>query len=504
MTASISLTGLAANDPVPGNYAEINFAAGPASGGTGDYAVLLLGNKTSGGSATVDSVIYGPDTTTPLANEADAIALFGNGSELHRMWKRFTKVNLSTSVYALAVTESVGAAATGTITLSTTATGGGTLRVYVCDEFVDVAIASGDTVTTIAAAAKAAINGKLDWPVTADNSAGVLALTAKQLGLRGNWLRYWSRIFPSCGTTTSTSSVAFMTGGSTADSSTTALATILPTRYYYIVSAAQDATQAGALLTQVNTQALPITGIRQRVFVGSVDTAANAITIATGLNGARAELAWLAQSDVPPCELAANHAAVASLEEAPLVPRCNFSGYGNDSKTTGNWKIKAPLSGAAPTRAQIKSALNNGVTAIGVNKNGTTYLVKRVTTRSLTSSQVDYRIRDAHKVTICDRYVDDLIAKANAAFSGKLVGDDPIANQPIQGPDVITPRVLKALINKLTRDYGDNDLLQRVAEIILGTIAVRESSPTTRLSASVPLQPIDILDQVAFQVNQVA
>ena len=32
--ADISITGLAANDPVPGEYNDILFAQGPASGGT--------------------------------------------------------------------------------------------------------------------------------------------------------------------------------------------------------------------------------------------------------------------------------------------------------------------------------------------------------------------------------------------------------------------------------------------------------------------------------------
>jgi phage tail sheath gpL-like len=502
---SISLVGLSPSDPVPGEYAEVNFAQGEASSGAGVYAALLVGGKLSTGSATADTVIYGPDTPVPLTGEADAIALFGAGSELHRKVRRFLAINTTTPLYAIAVSEGgSAAAATGTITIATTATGAATLRIYVGDEFVDVGIASGDTPTTIATNAVKAINGKTWWAVTATNSSGVITLTTRQKGLRANFVRYWAQIRPSAiGTTVSPTASTTTSGGTVSDDSTTALGTILPKRFYYIVSAAEDATQLGALLSQVNTQALAVTGIRQRVVAGSVDTLANAITISTGLNGARAELVWLAQSDVPPCEMAAHNAAIYTLEEAPAVPRCNFSSYGDDAKTSSNWKIRAPMSGASPTRSQIFAALNAGLTPIGVRTSGSTYLVKRITARFLAGNVVDYRIRDAHKVTVCDRYVDDLIAKAALTMRGKLLADDPKKNEPVPGPNVITPRVVKAMINRLTRDYGEDALLQLVDAIVAGTVVIRETTPTTRVSAQIPLTPIDILDQLAFQVNQV-
>jgi phage tail sheath gpL-like len=235
-----------------------------------------------------------------------------------------------------------------------------------------------------------------------------------------------------------------------------------------------------------------------------VDTVSNAITISTALNGARHELVWLAQSDMTPGELAANNAAVYMLEEAPEVPLMNFSSYGEDAKTSGNWKVKAPLSGAAPTRAQLVSALNAGLTPIGVRSTGRTYLVKRITTRFLNGASLDYRIRDAHKVTVSDRYADALIARSGAQFHGKQIADDPKKNEPEPNPQTVTPRVVKAMVNRTTRNFGEDGMLQRVGEIIAGTVVVRETSPASRMSVQVPLQPSDILDQLAFQVNQVA
>lgn len=501
----ITLVGLSSSDPVPGEYAEVNFAQGEASLGQGVYKALLIGGMLSTGSATADSVIYGPDTPVSMSSEADCIALFGAGSELHRKYRRFVATNQITPLYAIAVSEgSSPVAATGTITVATTATGPGTLRIYVGDEFVDVGFSTGDNVTTIAAAGVKAILSRTYWPVTAANVAGVITLTSKQKGLRANFIRYFGQIKPgTSGTTVSPTTSTLTSSGAVADSNVTALATILPLRFYYIASAAEDATQLGALLAQVAIQAQAVTGIRQRVVAGSVDTLANGIVLTTALNGARAEIVWLAQSDMPPCELAAHNAAIYALEEAPLVPRLNFSSYGDDTKTQPFWRVKAPLSGAAPTRPQILSALNAGLTPIGVRGGGATYLVKRITTRFLNGATVDYRIRDAHKVTVPDRYTDDLIAKAASQLRGKQLADDPKKNEPVPGPNVVTPRVFKALINRLTRDYGEEDLLQRVAEIITGTVVQRSLAPTTRMAAQIPLTPIDILDQIALQVNQV-
>ncbi len=426
MPGSISLTGLSANDPVPGAYLEVNFAQGDAAGSGSPIEVLLIGNKTSGGSATVDTVVYGPDSIVTLQTETDAINLFGAGSELHRMFRRFTKVNRDTTLRAIAVTESAGAQATGTYRFVGTATAAGSARLYLDEEYAEIAIDNLDISSDVATDMAAEINKKTHWPVTAAATAtgiwGFVTLTAKQRGTRGNDIRYMPQISPSIGMSVPTATDLAMSGGTTADSSTTALSTINPQKYYYIVSAANDATQLGALVTQIGTQAAPTTGIRQRAIAGSVDTISNTNTLATGRNSARAEIVWSEKSPWTPAELAADHAAKVTLFETKPNPRTNFAGFGNDAVTAPYHLVPRPrLDSAIPSRTNLKSALNNGVSPIAVNPNGSTYLVNRITTRSLNGSTNDYRIRDAHKVTICDFFGDDLLAKAALNFAGKRI-----------------------------------------------------------------------------------
>ncbi len=509
MPGAITLTGLTANDPVPGAYLEINFAQGDAAGDGSPIEVLLMGNMLSTGAGTADTVVYGPDSIVPLQTEQDAINLFGAGSEIHRMFRRFIKVNKDTTVRALAVTESAGAQATGTFRYVGTATAAGSTRVFVHDEFVDVPIDSLALASDVATDVAEEINKQTHWGVTATGTAtgiwGFVTLSAKQKGERGNDIRFMPQISPGIGMSVPTAVDRAMAGGSTADSNTSALATINNSKYYYIVSAANDATQLGALVTQIGTQAAPTTGIRQRAVAGSVDTISNANALATGRNAARAEIAWAEKNPLTPAELAANQAAVITLFETKPNPRTNFAGFGNDAVTQPFWLVPRPrLDSAIPSRTNIKSALNNGLSPIGVNPNGSTYLVNRITTRSLNGSQNDYRIRDAHKVTICDFFGDDLLAKTTLNFAGKRIADDPPDGAQPPGPDVVTPSRYRSSVFGLLDVYNANDLLQNIDVIKADTRVQRETNPKTRLAVRIPLQPIDNALQFAISVNQVA
>ena len=507
---AIVLTGIPADYALPGNYVETNLGVGPVSGSDVSYPILLVGNKTTAGDATPDTTVYGPTSALPLQTEQDCINRFGAGSEIHRAFLRVTDPirgagNQTTAVYAIAVTESVGVAASLIITYATNAIApGGSTRIWVGDEFVDVPVATGDTPTVIAANAVLAVNAKTKWAVTATSALGVLTLTAKNKGLRGNWLRGQATISSAISTTVSGALVpTYFTGGTVADDSTAALATLASQRFYYNVSAAEDAVQFGALATQVAAQALPAVGQRMRCFGGSIDTQANAITIASGRNAARGEYVNIPAADWTPFEIAAHAAACYARLETKPKPRHNFSGFGNGPNENAIWKLPAPRSGATQTAAQLNTAIKNGLTPIGVNANGSTYIVKRCTTKCLNGANPDFRSRDAHKVTVTDFFADDWYAKLNAQFSGKDLTDDPSQGQHVPGASVATPSTIKGALFQLIDLYNNNDQLQAADTIKKNAVVQREVTPTTRASARVPLTVIDILDQTTTALDQV-
>ncbi len=421
-------------------------------------------------------------------------------------------------ISAIAATETSGgsvAASTGTITFATSAAAAGSFRIFVGDEFCDVAVASGDTVTTIASNAVVAINNKTWWAVTATNSSGVITITSKQKGTRANKIRY-AAVQQTGGaavaTTVTPGTGTYMTAGlagSSAESWTTVLSTINTTRYYYIVPADDSSTAASAtlsaLVTQVGNQAQPVTGIRQVVVTGSVDTAANSQTLAQAINNARVSLVWLKDSELVPSELAATVAGIRALVETTLDSAYNFDFYpGSAQNLQSTWNVPAPRTQSSwPSRTNFKDALNSGVTPIGIFANGTTYLVKSVTTRCLNGSNFDYRTRSTHQVSVEDRFADDLNARYNARFTGKkLAADVPVGSQ-IPDASVVTPLIVKSLCSQLCVEYSESGKITNLQNTLDNLVCFLDTATVGRLGVRIQLVPIYLLDQIATQINDI-
>lgn len=121
---------IAASNRVPGIYLRVSLGVGARSSGADARQVVLFGNKTSSGTATVA-------VEQDVFSEDEARGLFGAGSELYLMAKQAITANLGISLKAIAVAESAGAAAFGTIVYATTATGAGTGFVTVLGEEIE-------------------------------------------------------------------------------------------------------------------------------------------------------------------------------------------------------------------------------------------------------------------------------------------------------------------------------------------------------------------------------
>jgi phage tail sheath gpL-like len=300
--------------------------------------------------------------------------------------------------------------------------------------------------------------------------------------------------------------MSYFSGGTTADSNANVITYLegLNHRFYYIVSAAVDSTQLVALSGMVNLMALPATGIRQRMIAGSNDTLANVEAVTTAVNAPRAEVVWMQNSDIAPSRLAAIAASVYSAEEASLGGpfTVNFNFFGSTPSTSGLWQIPAPLDGTSASQSARISALNSGVTPIVPTLGGNTELLRRITTYFLNGAVNDYRCRDSSQVTICDFFADDVSTAATLQFAGATIGNNPAPGALPPPVGVVTPRVYRSLINNFISIYDNRGLLQNAAATVTGTNVIRESSPSTRISAQVPLQPVEILNQIGLVVDQ--
>jgi len=500
------LTGITDNYVVPGSYVEIRFGMGPSGGNSGPNPILLIGNKTAAGDATVDTVVYGPSSNGPLLTEQDCISRFGTGSEIHRMYRRVVQINKTTPVYAIAAAESAGTNATLIMNVTVAVSAQGTIRLYVQDEYVDIPTTATDTLTTIAAAAAVAVNNKSFWAVTATSALGVLTLTSKNKGPRNNDLRArWFIVQGTPGYTLDTNVSTSFTSGATSDDWTNALATALPGFYYYNVSPS-NATAGNtltSLMNQVTTQAQPVTGIRQKVITAWVGTQSSGSTVAATLNNPRCEIYWSQSNEWTSGEIAAHAAAAEALFEG-RSPSYNMDSFGNQPASQGYWFVPAPSTQTAwPGSAGTNTALNNGLTPVGVNPAGFgTYIVMRATTKHKNGASFDYRSRDSHITTVADAIANDLVAMMETRFRGgkKLAADLP-PGALATDPSVIRPNIIRSGILQILNDYDNAGHLKNLATIKSSLQVYVDPTVPTRSDSYLQLQVVNLHHQACVLID---
>jgi phage tail sheath gpL-like len=507
---SISVTGVPAGYWTPGDYLELNIGVGPGSTGVGQYYGLIMANKTASGSGTVDTYIYGPDTTPAVQSEADVIAVAGAGSEAHRLWKRFRATNTVTPLYFVFPADAAGTAGSTTTVLANVSTGTAVLRTWVGDTVIDTSIANAQAIASIGAAAVVDIMNRTELPVTVAFVTNTFTFTSKNTGPRANEIRVRQAIVNVTTATTVTPnnvSTALMSGA-TDDSWTNALATILPARYYFIISPSTNVsgTNFDDLVAQVTAQALPLTGIRQRVIAGFTGTQANGSTIAANaaINSARVQMPWLQAAEWTGGEIAAHVAATLALEEDQLWS-INMRDYGKGvvggKDTSKIWRVPAPFTRASwPTPASIETAGNNGLMPIMPRTDGGSHIVASTTTKHKNGAAFDYRARSSHIISIMDRWADEYLADYSARFGGKNLANDPRSGEPEPAANVVTPRIIKAFTFEKIFKYA-NKYLKDATLVAEATEVVRNTNNTSSIGVRIPLRAIDLLLQNMISID---
>jgi phage tail sheath gpL-like len=505
---ALNLTGFDSSNPIPQIAAELRFAQGETAGDLGPKRVLILGPKTSSGSITADTQVVGP-----LSDEADFITYAGAGSPAHRMARGFLANNKSSEVWLLCPTAATGSAAVDKIVLATTAAANGVLSVWICGEQIDVPITTGDTATVIGANLAQAINNRTWLPLTGSNSSGTVTITGKIAGVILNSVRIRAKI-TGTGVATTVNFTADTAFGASGESGaaigvgvidlTAALATLLPRKFDTILCSEQSATAIDALLDQVYVQAEPSTGFRQKVYVGGALTPSAAATLASGtsMNRARADLI---NAEECPQEhyLLCAIVAGAYLKFNSSDPSYSFDGFGTKSGQNLVGLSRPYSDGALPTTTELKSMLNQGVTPLSYTDGGQPFIVRAVTTQCKSGSNFDYRVRDAHIVTVGDRFTADAVAKLAASPWTKITRD-PVGSAKEPGPEFATPRRVKAMYEQLLSDYASNGWIDpaKLATAIEGTQVGQDPIVPSRMNSSIPLYSAILLHQHALLVKE--
>lgn len=533
---SVVIPGLATSRKTPGVYMNVILGGGTSSAGAGTIKILLMGNPTAAISAAAPTISLpaataAAATPTFIASEGDAGIYFGLGSEIHIMAKAVFAQYPDATVYGCSVAQGGGAAATLVCTFATTATSDFTIRLRMCGETVDVPVATGDTATVIATAVCNAVN-PLTWlPYYAQFSVGAVTFTAKNNGPRGNSLTAILSFVNSAGTETqittgsTTSSGAttgilsggtqvdgnyFFSGGTTQDSFATALTAIEPTRYHRIVGACIDATNIGRIGTHITAQAAITIQHREQGIVACIGTSAATITIATGLNNARMQVAWHYNSLMPAPYIAAQVCAARVIGDSIATSVGAKAGEASDpgapivgmqlAGVTMQWAVADQ-----PTATEIESALNNGMTVLvaSADRPGYAAIARGITSLSLVSGLQNYAVLDTGYVTVCDYVADNEQSALATRYAGFKLGSNDANGEPPRAPLVTTPQRIRAGVSSdlkaiealgIIRDVDANDALLVVEANVL---------VPGRVDMDIPVEPTPWLTIIAGNVRQI-
>jgi phage tail sheath gpL-like len=180
---SVSFNRIPDNTQVPLFYAEMDNSAANTASASGPS--LLIGYALPEAEIPTNQLVIMP--SADLAKK-----MCGRGSQLARMVAAYRAVDPFGELWVIAVPDG-GESASGTLTVSGTATAAGSVNLYVGTSRVQVTVATSDTGLSVAQALMGAINDNADLPVTAEyiptsggDTQGTISLVAVNGGAGGN------------------------------------------------------------------------------------------------------------------------------------------------------------------------------------------------------------------------------------------------------------------------------------------------------------------------------
>jgi phage tail sheath gpL-like len=393
------------NTLVPGTYLTVNLLRGASSAGAQGLKVLILSPPQTG----VGDLPVDVEARAVFSKEDVQVA---QGRSLgYFAYQAIVAADPNAQVELISVTESLGAAATQTLTFGGTPTADETWEVKISGIVIQLSRAVGDSDATAKAAAVTRINGYADqiFALSSAGSGGVVNVTANSKGPAGNDVTITVKRTAGAGGTLVAGGSGNLAGGTTEPDFTTALATARREEYDYILPCVSNAEANGSgtnnvsrLMAQVDSVISGRMAKLQQVVVGSTSTTTAAMVGAIARNHTNLEHANFRNSQDLPCE-------VAGVEIGDRMQRRRRESNSN--------RVNQPLpylrGSKSPTidtltDPEAQNALANGVTPIVYTANKTPMVMRSITTHSLdTTGNPDRRCFDVNEVDALYDYAKD-------------------------------------------------------------------------------------------------
>lgn len=480
---TVSFSTIPANVRVPLFYAEVDNSQ--AVYFTQPQRTLLIGQKLAAGDATADVPIL-------VSRTDEAKSRFGLGSMLARMHEIYRANDLIGEVWCLPLNDvGAGVSATGTISISGTATAPGTINLYIAGQRVQVPVASGDTATAIATAINTAINAATTLPVTSTVSTNTVTATARHKGTLGNQIRVQANYRGSAGGEFTpagiTLTISAMSGGTTDPTLTNALAAMGDDEYDFIIMPYTDSTSLDALRTVMNDSTGRWAFNRQiygHVYAAKSDTFANLVTFGTARNDQHATVAGYETSvPNPPWEYAAAYGARNAVFIAADPARPTQTG-----ELVG---ILPPTPGNRFILTERASLLNSGV-ATSYYGGGAVRIERAITTyQKNTWNQNDPSYLDSETLHTLAYVIRRLRYNVTQKYSRHKLAND--GTRFGAGQAIVTPSVVRGEILSEYAALEEMGIVENAKAFAKYLIVERNDNDPNRLDV---LYPPDLVNQL--------
>lgn len=169
---------------LPFVQAEISKKISVTGLATQPFTSLIIGQKVASAGTVASNAVYS------IFSRNEAVLKFGENSMLSRAVDGYFDNNVGVELKVLPLDDLAGGTqATGSLTVSGTATGAGTFSFYIDGRVYRVAVSVGDSATDITTAISLIINADSSSLVTSSFVLGVLTITSVHKGTFGNSLK---------------------------------------------------------------------------------------------------------------------------------------------------------------------------------------------------------------------------------------------------------------------------------------------------------------------------
>lgn len=456
----VSFNGIPLTIRTPGFYTEIDNSQAIQGLVAEKKKCLMFGQMLSGGSATADV-----PALVGSGDEADA--LFGAGSMLAQMVRKFKTANIDTELWVAPQADSTTAAA-GDFQFTGPATANGSVSFMIGGYHFRVAIASGDAATAIATAVAAAINANSQCPVTAAASIGDVDITCRFKGTLGDdidhRMNYYSgeELPAGVGVT-----LTAMTGGAGDPTLTAAITAIGDEKYHYFITPYWETVAVGALEVELARRFGPMVQAEGSAFYSHSNTAANLTTYGNARNSPHGSCMGSYDSPTPSYEWAAVYGAVGAFNGS-IDPARPF-------QTLELPGILPPAEGSTGrfSRSQRDVLLWDGIATYKVNTSGNVAIERAITTYQTNVSGVaDPSYLDVNTLlTLAEIRFQYRTRMALRYPRHKLVSDSTRVGA---GSATVRPKDLRQEIIALFRSLETAGLIENLDEFKSALIVIRD------------------------------